>query len=105
MSKGFKIFLWVILVINVISAISTVIAAFLQPKLFISVALSVVYIVGIFMLIQMKKMGFFIMCGVCAINLVVNIFSGVNIALALVSAIVLPVIIYFLMKPNWDSFE
>lgn len=106
MSKGLKIWLWIIFVMNIIGVVSGAIGALLAPIAFISVALSAVYVIGIAMLLfKQQKNGFFIMCGAQVAAVVYGIFSGANIFLALISAIIPVAIVYFLMKPNWDSFK
>lgn len=106
MSKGLKIWLWIIFVMNIIAVVSSFVAALLAPVAFISVILSAAYVAGIALLLfKQKKMGFFLMCGTQVISIIYSIFSGANIILALVSAIIPVAIVYFLMKPNWDAFQ
>lgn len=105
MTTGLKVWLWIVLVLNAISAVISLIAALISPVLWISVIAGILIIVGAIMLLQTKKIGFYLICGAAVVGLIVNVINGRNIFMALISAVVMPLIIYLLMKNTWNQFE
>ena len=128
-SKGLKIWLWFVIIMNGLSAISNV-TKIGQNALgsIISIVLEAVLIYScVLIMFQMKKFGFKLMCIAAGVNAVVSvlivILAGVvagaamgsasaGIAGGLVGAVLVvivaaicPLITYFLMKPQWDVFE
>lgn len=122
LGTGLTVWLWIVLVVNVLSTITLLLAAVGSFALglgigyvimcFLSVILEVVLIVGVsMMLFAHKKQGFMIIIGAAVLGLVVNIItyaiSGtltpMNIIRSLVSAVVGPAIIYFLAKKDMED--
>jgi hypothetical protein len=106
MNTGLKVWLWIVMIVNAIAAISTILVALLVPILFVSALSSIVIIVGAaLILFKQKKVGFYVICCMAIVNLVFNVIGGNNMVMSLVSAVVMPGIIYLLMKPTWDVFN
>ena len=57
------------------------------------------------LLFPLKKMGFFLICGGAAVSLIVNIILGQNIIGSAVSAVIMPLIIWLLIKNTWYEFQ
>lgn len=106
MSTGLKVWLWIVLVLNAITVVTTVLGALLNPLLFVSAIGTALIIVGVCMILfKQKKLGLYIICGMEAISLVFNIIGGGNIIISIISAVLMPGITYLLMKSNWESFS
>lgn len=106
MTTGLKVWLWIILVLNVIGIFTSVTAALLVPILWLSVVLGVLIIAGVFLLLfKQRKMGYYLICGAAALSLVYNVAMGVNIISAIISAVLMPLITWLFLKNNWDSFQ
>jgi large-conductance mechanosensitive channel len=50
-------------------------------------------------------MGFFLICGGNAVSLIVNVILGQNIVSSVVSAVLMPLIIWLLIKNTWYEFQ
>lgn len=106
MTTGLKGWLWFVLVVNAISCVSMVTTAILVPLAWVSVALEILIIAGVSMLLfGRKKMGFYLICGAAVLGLVINVILGVNIIYAVVSAVLMPLITWLLMKNTWYEFQ
>lgn len=106
MTTGLKVWLWVVFVLNIISAVTSVFAAMLLPILWVSVVLEIVIIVGIgLLLFGQKKIGYYLVCAMAVLGLIVNVVLGTNIIYAVISAVLMPLITWLLMKNTWDQFE
>ena len=55
--------------------------------------------------VSKEKMGFFLICGGAAVSLVLNIILGGNIVSSVVSAVIMPLIIWLLIKNTWYEFH
>jgi len=104
MTTGLKIWLWLVFVVNAISAVISIIAALVLPMLWVTVIATILVIVGAVMLLQTKKTGFYLICGASVIALIINVVSGQNIVSSLISAVLMPLIIYLLMRKTWNEF-
>lgn len=128
-STGLKIWLWFVIIMNGLSAITNVTKIGQSPlSSIISILLEAALIYScVLIMFQTKKLGFKLMCivagvsalysvivvilagaaaGVIAGSASVGIASGViGAVLAVVMAAICPLITYFLMKPQWDVFE
>lgn len=128
-STGLKIWLWVVIVFNGLSAISNLTKIGQSPLgSIISILLEAALIYScVLIMFQMKKLGFKLMCITAGVNAVVSVLivilagavagavagsATVGIAGGLVGAVLVviiaaicPLITYFLMKPQWDVFE
>lgn len=106
MTKGLKIWLWIVLVCNALSVVGGVITALAIPLGWLTVIASALIVAGCaILLFQTKKLGFYIVCGGAVVSFVTNVILGTNIIIAIISAIVLPLIIFLLMKNTWNDFQ
>lgn len=107
MTKGCKIWLWIIFVCNVLSAILGVVTISTDLKIGLyTVIAGIVMVVGIALLLfKQKKVGFYLMIAVAAVNLVFNIVNGVNIIFAIVSALISPAITYYFITKNTNVIK
>lgn len=107
MTKGLKIWLWIILVLNGFAILSNIITILATPIAIIYVALNVVVIVGIILLLfQQKKMGFYLYAGCAVVSLILNVtLLNANIIKSILLAIIAPGITYLLMRKNWNDFK
>ncbi|MCI8586911.1 MAG: hypothetical protein HFI92_13680 [Lachnospiraceae bacterium] len=106
MTTGLKVWLWLVLVFNAIGAVTSVAAAFLIPGMWIVVAAEVLVVAGAVMLLfPRKKMGFYLICAGAAVSLVLNIILGGNIVSSVISAVIMPLIIWLLIKNTWYEFH
>ncbi len=113
MNTGLKVWLWIVLVVNALSAISTCrlfgVAA-LVPGGVAIVALSLVcsalIIAGTAVLLfARKKLGFYLMCACALLGLIMNIVMRTNLIAAIISAVFCPLITFLLMRKEWDAFQ
>lgn len=113
MNSGLKGWLWFVLVVNAISAISNLglyaIASLIKGGvLLITLCLisSALIIAGTaILLFTRKKLGFYLMCACALINLILNIVMGNNLVIAIISAVLCPLITFLLMRKEWDAFQ
>lgn len=119
MTKGLKAWLWVVVILNAITAISTVAGAAatsvalaqigrgdLVPLLYVSAVLSVVAVVGaILILFQQKKLGLWILIGGSVVSMILSIIIGNSVITAAISGAGLPLITYLLMRSTWEQFQ
>ncbi len=106
MSTGLKVWLWVVLVLNAITALLCIPVALLVPLAWVSVILEAILLVGVCMILfKRKKMGFYVLIGSSVLNLIVNIVIGESIVKSIISAVLFPLITYALMRSTWDQFE
>lgn len=102
MTKGCKIWLWVIFVSNVLATVLGIGTIAAAPKAGIFTVLAgVTMVTGIgLLLFKQKKVGFYILAGVTAVSAVFNIMNGVNVIFALISAVISPAITYYFINKN-----
>lgn len=106
MTTGLKVWLWLVLVFNAIGAVTSVATAFLIPGMWIVVVAEVLVVAGAAMLLfPRKKMGFYLICGGAAVSLVLNIILGGNIVSSVISAVIMPLIVWLLIKNTWYEFQ
>lgn len=106
MTKILKVWLYLVLVANTITVITSVISAFTNPAYWVFALTGVIVVAGA-ALIQFKtqKLGFYLICAASAIGLIFNLVNGSNIFSAFISAILMPLVIYLLMKNTWSEFN
>ncbi len=105
MTRGLKVWLWLVLAVNAISGVMAIVSALLIPLMWVVVAAEALVVAGAVMLLfPRKKMGFFLICG-AAVSLVLNIILGGNIVSSVVSAVIMPLIIWLLIKNTWYEFQ
>lgn len=106
MTTGLKVWLWIVLVLNAISCVGAVITALLVPLAWISVVLGLLVVAGAAMLLfARRKMGFYLICGANVLGLIVNLMLAANPVVSVIQAIVMPLIIWLLMKNIWYEFQ
>lgn len=106
MTTGLKGWLWFVLIVNVLSGLGAIPTALVFPLAWISVLLEVLIVVGtVLLLFKQKKMGYYLILAAAILGLIVNVAIGSNVILAVISAVIMPGIIWLLMKNTWDQFE
>lgn len=106
MTNGLRAWLWLVLVVNAISCVGMVTMAFLVPLAWVSVVLEILVIAGTAMLLfARKKMGFYLICGSAVLSLIIDIILKANLISSVFSAIIMPLIIWLLMKNTWYEFQ
>lgn len=107
MKTGLKVWLWIIFVLKIIVATFGVFSILGSPLSgILTVACAVVFAIGVgIMLFKQQKLGFYLLCGSQAVMLVGDIVVGANIVIAIIGALVLPLITWLLLKGDWDSFK
>ena len=102
MTKGCKIWLWFIFVCNLLGIVLGFATLSLDIKAGIYTILAGIVMVGgiALLLFKQKKVGFYLIVAVTAVGIVCNILNGVNIAFALISAVVSPAITYYFINKN-----
>lgn len=113
MNSGLKGWLWFVLVVNALSAISTFrlysIAALVRGGFAIvtvSLVCSALIIAGTAVLLfARKKVGFYLMCACALLGLIMNIVIGNNLIVSIISAVLCPLITFLLMRKEWDAFQ
>ena len=98
MTKGCKIWLWILMIGGAISTLSGIIAISNSFSLgFFSMIAGLIQIAGIsLMLFRQKKEGFYILCGIAIIVFFINIANNVSFIFALIGAVVSPGITYYI---------
>ena len=106
MKKSLQIWLWIVLVVNTITLFGIIKLAIQAPILFINVGGGLLIIAGTVTLLFIKKrIGFFIICTGAVIAFIANMVEGANVVIALLSMIIMPLIVFLLMKSEWEQFE
>ena len=106
MTTGLKVWLWLVLVVNAIAGVTAVVTALLIPFMWVVVVAEILVVAGAVMLLfPRKKMGFFLICRGNAVSLIVNVILGQNIVSSVVSAVLMPLIIWLLIKNTWYEFQ
>ena len=94
------------LVFNVLAAVLVVPAALLEPVFWVVVATEILVVAGAAVLLfSRKKMGFYLICWGAAVGMIVSIVLGQNLVRSVVSAIIMPLIIWLLIKNTWYEFQ
>ena len=121
LGTGLQVWLWIIFVLNIITALGALAAVVGSAALgvgpvytvlcVVSFLLEIVLIVGIAMLLfKSKKVGFYMICGAAVIGFVVNLITyglvsgltAINIGRAVVGLVVCPLVTYLFAKNDWD---
>lgn len=112
-NTGAKVWLWIVFVLNIIAFVFAAIGvigltALLGPLVLVATLLSlvveVILIVGVAMLLfKGKKIGFYLLVACAVIGLILNLISGAAIVKSIISAVVMPLITYLLIKKQWDE--
>lgn len=101
-ARGWSIFC---IVVNALAALGNLVSAITNktPLLFLSVVLSAAVITGFFLLLQTKKLGFYIVCGCAAVSIIINIISGSY--GAAVFGLLNPLITWLLLRKQWNILK
>ncbi len=109
-TKTTTVWLWIVLVLNVIvgfmsfSLIGTMTGLGLSPvPLIISALMSFGVAAGAFMIMQWKKMGFYIIAGCVAVNILVAIFGGGSAGSAIGGGLLSLGILYYVLQYPKDN--
>lgn len=128
LSTGLKVWLWIIFVINIVSALVMVagvagsaalgsvlgLGAIYTVLCVVSLILEIVLIAGLAMLLfKSKKMGFYLICAAAGIGFVVNMITygvigsltAANVVRAIISMVLCPLITYLFAKNDWDYLK
>lgn len=99
MTKGCKIWLWILLIGGVISTLTGVASISYAGSLgFLTTIIGIAQIAGIsLMLFKQKKEGFYVQCGVAVIGFLLNVTHNINFIYALFGAILSPAITYYIV--------
>lgn len=99
MTKGCKIWLWVLLVGGGISTLSGLAAMSYSGFLgFFTMIAGIAQMTGIsLMLFKGKKEGFYVLCGAAVVGFLFNVTHNVSFIFALMSAIIAPAITYYIV--------
>ena len=122
LGTGLTVWLWIVFIINIITALLAVVGTLGASALglgagytvlcALSVLLEIVLIVGVaMMLFARKKVGFFVVVAAAVLGLVVNLITysmtgsltAGNIVRSLLSAVIMPAIIYALAKKDMEN--
>lgn len=106
LNTGAKVWLWIWFVLAILSCIGCVITMLLGGEMIIellSIANNIVMLIGIILLLfRQKKVGFYLICAMAAVNIIVNIISGYGIIVSLCGAIG-PIITYLFLRKQWNE--
>ena len=104
-STGAKVWLWLVLVVNVLSCVSIALVLLIAPAAaIISLVLELILIAGVVLLLfRRQRIGFYLLCVCSVLSLIVNIISGTGIVRAIVSAVLFPLITYLVIKNQWNE--
>ena len=107
MSKGCKIWLWFLFIVNILSAISALRTLVLLPLLgVLTLILEAALLTGIGMLLfQQKRAGFSVMIVTVIATLIINLALGGNFIVSILSAIIAPAITYHFIQKNSQVFR
>lgn len=102
---GAKVWLWIVLVINVLSCLPVFALIALMPLYAIAViVLELILIVGVVLLLfKQQKLGFYILCASSVLSAIFNVMLGTNIIRAVLSAVLFPLITYLIIKSSWNE--
>ena len=101
-SKGCKIWFWFVLIMNAISAVSSLALSSYAPGAAMLGAVSgIVLCAGAaIILFKKKKIGFYMIVGMAVVVLIYNLTSGANAAFSIIAAIANPLISYYFVNKN-----
>ncbi len=128
LGTGLQVWLWIIFVINILTAVTTALAVVGSAAIgsalglgtvytilcVVSLLLEIVLIVGIAMLLfKSKKVGFYMICAAAGAGFIVNMITyGVmasltagNIVRAILSLVICPLVTYLLAKNDWEYLD
>ena len=106
MTRALQVWLWIVLVFNAIGGVMAIVSSLLIPLMWIVVVAEVLVVAGAAMLLfPRKKAGFYLICAGAAVSLIINVIAGGDIVRSVVSAVIMPLIIWLLIKNTWYEFK
>lgn len=108
---GAKVWLWLVLVLNAISALTSIMTIAASPLTgILSVLAGALAAVGAAVLMfKMTKMGFYIICGGAVCGMIGSIITSATLLGAagivgsVVGAVLMPLITFFVIKSKWNE--
>ncbi|MGN1030672.1 MAG: zinc-ribbon domain-containing protein [Butyricicoccaceae bacterium] len=106
MTTGCKIWLWLVFIFNILSAVSGIGMIGMGAALngLSAIVCGILLLWGARQLLKFQKKGFQLIIIGCVIAMVVNILSGMGIVSSVISAALCPLITYFFMSRNQGIF-
>ena len=109
MAPGLKIWLWAVMLVNVLNCIFNIVVAIATPaRWIIAIANLLIVLASAMILFQTKRVGFYFLCLAAIIWFIGNTIIGPGffaIIWHLIVAILLPFITYLLLKNNWHQLS
>lgn len=106
MSRVLKIWLWIVLVLHIVTLIQLVPILKWTATPYMTVISEVLLMIGILILIFAEnKKGFYLICAVQAVFLLRMIFKFDLDFRVIISAVVMPAITFILMRPDWKEID
>lgn len=107
MTKGCKIWLWIVLILQIVSAVSGAAVMRMAPGTGIyTMAVSIVAAIGIAIILFMhKQYGFYLYVFVVFIGMIMNIKNGINVGMAVFMAVISPLITFLFIQKNRDVID
>ena len=107
MTKGSKVWFWVVLIVNILSALSGFMIMSSMPKLAV---MSIISGVGLavgagIILFRQKKYGLYVIIGMAILNCLYMVVNKANIVFAVLSAVLNPLISYYFVNKNADVIK
>lgn len=98
-----KVWLWIILIINILSTLSYVRLIPVSPLFGVLLLLSFLLLAAIgILLFGHRKLGFYLLCGVAVVIFFLNLYVHVNFFIALSAMILSPLITYLFIRSSWN---
>lgn len=98
-----KVWLWILLIANILSTLSYIPLTIKVPIYGIYLVLSLgMAASACLLLFKLKKLGFYLFCGLAVVVFVMNMSLHINIITALIGLIAGPLITYLFLKASWD---
>ncbi|MCD8090895.1 MAG: hypothetical protein LUD81_09830 [Clostridiales bacterium] len=107
MTKGCKIWLWFLLICNILSCVlclTEVSSAGISSVYYVLACMVMIYGIGL-LLFKQNKTGFYVILTMVCVSFVINAVNGVDIIYALVSAAISPAVTYFFIRKNSDVIK
>ena len=106
-TKGCKIWFWFVLIMNAISALSSLALMSYSPTAgMIGMISGIVLCAGAaIILFKKKKVGFYMIAAMAVIVLIFNLTSGANAAVSIIAAIANPIISYYFVNKNANIIQ
>lgn len=109
MTRGLKIWLWIVIIQNTLFACVTMAVEMMGTISYSVMANAVLMLVvalgAATILFARRKAGFFIICASEAGSVILDLIQGSTLIFSLIPAIVLPLIVWVLMSRTWDQFD